>query len=151
MSLLLFFLRQLSPQKPLLKTHDVYLSQERHAQVVKKINYLNIVRIPIWLASIGSVQIITHPKTPSLAIPAYTVRVKTLAHVFGHTFKPIICIKDTCQRFIFHFSLCNVFSFFSWDIRRINASVFNLTFFFLFFLQCRWLKPIWPWWYVWWF
>ena len=91
-------------------------------------------RIPIWLASIGSVQIITHPKTPSLAIPAYTVRVKTLAHVFGHTFKPIICIKDTCQRFIFHFSLCNVFSFFSWDIKRINASVFNLTsFFFSFF------------------
>ena len=45
------------------------------------------------------------------------------------TFKRIICIKDTCQRFIFHFSLCNVFSFFSWDIKRINASVFNLTFF----------------------
>ena len=86
-------------------------------------------RIPIWLASIGSVQIITHPKTPSIAIPADTVRVKTFAHVFGHTFKRIICIKDTCQRFIFHFSLCNVFSFFSWDIKRINASVFNLTFF----------------------
>ena len=35
--LLFFFLPQLSPQKPLLKTHDVYLSQERHAQVVKKL------------------------------------------------------------------------------------------------------------------
>ena len=87
----------------------------------------------MWLASIGSVQIITHPKTPSIAIPAGTVRVKLWHMYLVITFKRIICVKDTCQRFIFHFSLCNVFSFFSWDIKRINASVFNLTFFFSFF------------------
>ena len=46
--------------------------------------YLSIVRSPIWLASIGSFQIISHPKNPLIAIPTDTVRVKTLARVFGH-------------------------------------------------------------------
>ncbi|CAH3030835.1 unnamed protein product [Porites evermanni] len=48
----------LSPQKPLLKTHDVYLSQERHAQVVTKAYLTLMVRLMILVSGVKHMNLV---------------------------------------------------------------------------------------------